>query len=248
MRNPIKQLNVKWVVVGLVVLVAFTVAGAAIARDGANAAEPDPAADILGRIGSPRVTGLSAVGETARVEGAAATPGAESTRSLWYQTLAGAALAQKLGANAVSRRVVDASGAVLAEETDSVGAGGPDAFVPLERSAADIVQGTRTRVRSLGARLVSTHFVRLFGGTAELVIQPDDPSTFVASAGSSLAILLGDLAQNQRPYLVTVVDAAGKPILVLGYTPSVGGTIGQGLGWQADDVDSDAIWGIVDSS
>lgn len=247
MTNPVKHMNMKWLLLGLVLLAA-TVAGTAIAREGTSAGEPDPAADVLARIGSSRVTALSAVGGTATVEGAASAAGAESTRSLWYQTLAGAAFAQKVGASAISRRVVDASGAVLAEETDSVGAGGTDAFAPSERSAADIAQKTRAQVQSLGARLVSAHFVRLFGGTAELVIQPNDPATFVASAGGSVASLLGDLAQNQRPYLVTIVDDAGRPLLVLGYTPSVGGTMGQGIGWQADDIDSDAIWGVADPS
>lgn len=242
----VKHLKMKWLLAGLVLLVTFTVAGTAIAREGATAAGPDPAADVLARIGSSRVSALGAVGGTATVQGAASGAGGESARSLWYQTLAGAAFAQKVGANAISRRVMDASGAVLAEETDSVGAGGPDAFAPLERSAADIAQGARARAQSLGARLVSAHFVRLFGGTAELVIQPNDPATFVASAGSSVASLLGDLGQSQRPYLVTIVDAAGRPLLVLGYTPSVGGSIGQGIGWQAAEVDSDAIWGAAD--
>jgi hypothetical protein len=43
--------------------------------------------------------------------------------------------------------------------------------------------------------------------------------------------------------LVTIVDGKGKPMLVLGYTPAVGGGTGQGIGWQAPQANSDAIWG-----
>ena len=75
------------------------------------------------------------------------------------------------------------------------------------------------------------------------MVQPSDPVAFVASAGSNVAALLGDLGQNQRPYLVTVVDQQGAVLLVLGFTPAVGGTIGQGIGWKASGLESDAIWG-----
>ena len=249
MTNPVKNPILKRLLAGIVLLIALTVVGTAIARNGAGPGEPDPAADVLARIGSPRVTALSAVGGTAAVQGAASAAGAETARSLWYQTLAGAAFAQRVvGASAISRRVVDTSGAVLAEETDRVGAVGQDAFAPLERSVTDILQATRSRAQALDAQVVSAHFIRLFGGTAELVVQPSDPTAFVASAGSKVASLLGDLGRDQRPYLVTVVDSVGRPLLVLGFTPGVGGTMGQGIGWQAPDVDSDAIWGRLDPS
>jgi hypothetical protein len=111
-----------------------------------------------------------------------------------------------------------------------------------------VLQSVRAQAHARGARLLSSHFIRLFGGTAELVIQPNDPAGFVASAGANVSALLGDLQAKERPYLVTVVDSKGTPLLVLGYTPRVGGTIGQGIGWQAPEASSDAIWGATDAS
>lgn len=248
MMNLTKHTTMKWLLVAVVVLVAVGAAGTAIARSGPTGAGPDPAADVLARIGSSRVAAVSAGAGSATIEARASEGGADSARSLWYGTIAGAAIAQNAGANSVSRRVLDPNGAVLAEENDAVSTGGPDAFRPLDRSAADVVQAARARAESLGARLLSAHYIRLFGGTAELVVQPDDPAAFVASGGANLAALLGDLGDNQRPYLVTVVDRDGAPLLVLGYTPAVGGGIGQGIGWQAPQTDSDAIWGATDLS
>lgn len=249
MRNRTNsvKMKMKWLVVGLVVLAAAVVtAGTAIARTSGNG--PDPSADVLARIGSPRLVAGSAAGGNANVEASASEAGADSARSLWYATLASAAIAQKGGASAVSRRVVDPAGTVLAEETDAVNTGDPDAFGPLDRSAADVVQATRARAHALGARLVSAHYIRLFGGTAELVVQPNDPAAFVASAGTNVTALLGDLQTDHRPYLVTIVDGSGSPLLVLGYTPRIGGTIGQGIGWQAPETNSDAIWGAPNPS
>lgn len=245
--NLIKPAKTKWVVVGLVVLAAAVVtAGTAIARTSGNG--HDPSSDVLSRIGSPRLLAGNAAGGNASVEAQASETGADSTRSLWYATLASAAIAQQGGASTVSRRVVDAAGAVVAQETDAVNGGGPNAFGPIDRSAADIVRATRARADALGARLVATHYIRLFGGTAELVIQPNDPAAFVTSAGTKVTTLLADLQANQRPYLVTIVDGGGSPLLVLGYTPGIGGTIGQGIGWQAPETDSDAIWGAPNPS
>jgi hypothetical protein len=248
MTNPIRHLKMKmkWLIVGLGVLATVGTAGTAIARTTANG--PDPSADVLARIGSPRLLAGSAAGGVATVKARASEAGADSARSLWYATVAGAAIAQKGGASAVTRTVVDSAGAVIGDETDVINTGGPDAFAPLDRSAADVLQSVRAQAHSRGARLLSSHFIRLFGGTAELVIQPNDPAGFVASAGANVSALLGDLQAKERPYLVTVVDSKGTPLLVLGYTPRVGGTIGQGIGWQAPEASSDAIWGATDAS
>jgi hypothetical protein len=220
----------KWI---LVAAVALATAGA------------DPESDVLDRIGSPRLESAVATGEAVVVEARAADGEAEGARSLWYGTVAAAALAQRTGSKAVTRRVRDAAGAVLSEETDAFAGGGPGAFAPLDRSAADLLQSARARARSAGARLLSAHYVRLYGGTAELVVQPDDPESFLRSAGANVATVLGDVARDHRPYLVTVVDGSGRPLLVLGYTPAVGGGTGQGIGWQAPDASSDAIWGAI---
>ena len=243
MRDLSKHMKTKWLLVGLVVVAGVATASTAIGRGRPTANSSNPAADVLARIASSRVTAANVAGRTVFVEARASERGADSTRSLWYATLAGAALAQNAGATSVARHVVDTTGAELAAETDAVASGGPSAFGPSDRSAADVAAGARARAQSVGARLLSAHYIRLFGGTAELVVQPTDPLAFVRSGGANVGALLGDLASNQRPYLVTVVDGDGRPILVLGYTPAVGGGTGQGIGWQAPQADSDAIWG-----
>jgi hypothetical protein len=247
MTNIVKHMKTKALIAGLIFAIAAT-AGNAIARSGTTAEGSDPAADVLARIGSSRVTAISATAGTAAVQGTASDSGADGARSLWYETLAGAAYAQRVGLSSITRRVSDPSGGLLTEETDVIGTGGPDAFAPLDRTAATLERDVRARAESVGARVRSSHFIQLYGGTAELVIQPNDPAGFVTAAGVNVAAVLGDLAADQEPYLVTLLDAAGRAVLVLGYTPSVGGGMGQGIGWQAPEVDSDAVWGATDPS
>ena len=64
-----------------------------------------------------------------------------------------------------------------------------------------------------------------------------------AAAGTGISTLLGPLGHDQRPYLVTVVDAQHEPLLMLGWTPHLEGSIGEGIAWQADDIHSGAIFG-----
>jgi hypothetical protein len=87
--------------------------------------------------------------------------------------------------------------------------------------------------------LVQTHYLPLLGGTAD-VVQPTEPN----AASRKLGELLGPLGRDNRPYLVTVVNAAGDALLVLGWTPHVEGTVGQGrLAWEAPEFDSGVIFG-----
>jgi hypothetical protein len=80
------------------------------------------------------------------------------------------------------------------------------------------------------------------GGTAELVVQPTDPPAFFKAAGERIAELLGPLAQGA--YLVTVVNGAQEPQLILGFTPGVGGSAGEGVAWQDPSISTDAVWGV----
>lgn len=198
---------------------------------------------ILGLTGNPRVSSIDLKGSAVVVSGAATGPGADATRTLWYETVAGAAYAEQTGAKSLTRNVVDASGNVLTTETDPVEAGTPDALAPSARSAADIARAAQERASALGATVVETNYIPLFGGTSELVIQPSDPASFLETSGENVSALLGPLAHDAGAYLVTIVDAKQVPLLVLGFTPGVGAGAGQGLGWQAPDVHSDAIWG-----
>jgi hypothetical protein len=58
---------------------------------------------------------------------------------------------------------------------------------------------------------------------------------------------VGPLGHDNRPYLVTVVDAHGRALLVLGWTPDLGGGLGEGVGWQAPGIRSSAIVGQVET-
>ena len=240
--NPNRRL---FVVLGVGAL-AVAAGGGAIAGSSTLAGGhrvADPAAEVLARVGSPRLAGIDLSGSTARVTGNASGAGGEATRTLWYQTLAGAAYAQKVVADRLSRQAIDDSGAVVEQAEDAVAAGAPNAFAPATVSGADIARAVQARAAGIGVRVLSTHYIPLFGGTAEIVVQPLDEASFIASSSERIGALLGDLAQNQRPYLVTVVDRGQAPRLVVGYTPNVGGGTGQGIAWQAPGVHSTAIWG-----
>lgn len=93
--------------------------------------------------------------------------------------------------------------------------------------------------------LVRTRYLPLLGGTAELVVQPGDPVRFAQEAGAHLGTVVGPLGHDNRPYLVTVVDTRGRALLVLGWTPDLGGGLGEGVGWQAPGIRSSAIVGQV---
>lgn len=193
---------------------------------------------------SPRVNSIDLRGQSVVVTGVATRPGAEVTRTLWYETVEGAGFAAEHdGATTLTRRVLDGSGKLLSSETDPVQTGDPEAHAPVRLSEADVTRGAQARAAALGVTIVATHYVPLFGGTAELVVQPSDPTSFAQTAGAATAKLLGPLAHDNGAYLITIVDATQTPLLVLGYTPGVGGGTGQGIGWQAPDVHSDAIWG-----
>ena len=210
--------------------------------------ESDPALEILERIGSPRVLTLDLVGDTAMVTGRTPARGGEQARTRWYQTIAGAAYSQKVGATRLSRRVLSATGALIEESEDAVHTvtSDRDWFGPVIWSAPDIAREVGSRAPTVGARVLHTNHIPLFGGIAEIVLQVDDEVEFMAESGQRLAIILGELSRNNRPYLVTVVDSGLEPRLVLGFTPSVGGTIGNGIGWQASGVDSNSIYGAVE--
>lgn len=96
-----------------------------------------------------------------------------------------------------------------------------------------------TAADEAGISLVRTHYLPLLGGTAELVVQPAEPE----SASRKLTELLGPLGRENRPYLVTVVNAAGDALLVLGWTPHLESAIGQGVAWEAPGFDSGVIFG-----
>ncbi len=191
------------------------------------------------------VESISVEGDTLLVTGTAKSEGADATRTLWYETVAGAAYAQEGSSSTLDRRVTDEAGKDLDAAKDAIHIGSADAFGQVTLSESDFAAGLQTRASALGVRVVSTEYFPLFGGSGEVVVQaPNGGEEFVAHAGSNVGELLGVIGQDHaRPYLVTVVDENGNPLLLLAYTPNVGGDQGQGLSWIKPGVESDAIWG-----
>jgi hypothetical protein len=205
-----------------------------------SAGAADPVADrILNAIDSSRVTGLETKGSTAVVTGEASTSQGDVARTDWYETFAGAAYAQTNSLGNVERIVQDASGSTLEDETDPATRSKHDPFEPLSLSADDIRSSAEQAAQRLGATVTEVHYIALYGGTAEIVVQPDDPTAFVASACTNE--LLGGLGQDSQPYLLTVVDSSGDPQLVLGFVPGLGGSNGQGMAWVAPGLKSCAV-------
>ncbi|MDP9203294.1 MAG: hypothetical protein M3P26_15375 [Gemmatimonadota bacterium] len=228
--------------VAAMVLLAVVATSDTSSGAGSATQTSDPAAKILADIGSPRLDSLTISGTTIEVKGEASGPSSDATRTLWYEAVAAAAYAQEVPGIEVDRQVLDTSESVIAKEDDSITPDGPDAFAPLTRSDSDLQNEIGTRAQAVDSKLIDFQYIKLYGGIGEIVVQPADVVAFTAAAGENVSALLGDLAQNQQPYLVTVVDDNLDPYLVLGYNPSVGGT-GQGVAWQAPGAKSDAVWG-----
>jgi hypothetical protein len=113
---------------------------------------------------------------------------------------------------------------------------------PVTLGKDELEEALRHAAEDAGVVLVRTHYLPLLGGTAEIVVQPPEPVDF-AEAGRAMSTLLGPLGHDQRPYLLTVVDAQHDPLLILGWTPQLEGSMGEGIAWQADDIHSGAIIG-----
>ncbi len=208
----------------------------------------DPAAAvarILVAIDSPRITSMDIVGTTIKITGRASTDYGDVARTLWYESVAGAALAQLNNADRVDMLVLDASGNELDSVTDEPSDSGAqiDPLADITMSPSDVAAVTAKLDPALGLTVTGAHYVGLFGGGAEVVVQPDDVEGFVAHASTKLGKLLGPLTGDNRPYLVTVVDATGAPQLILGHMPGMGGTLGEGMGWVAPGMQTDAIIG-----
>jgi hypothetical protein len=92
----------------------------------------------------------------------------------------------------------------------------PAADAPLTLSEADLAGGAQEREASLHATLVAAHYAPHFGGTAELVVEPDDPASFVQTIGRTATALLGPVGRDHGAYLITIVDSAHDPLFVLG--------------------------------
>jgi hypothetical protein len=230
------------VLIGVSALAAVGLASAVMAQRGeaSGGVGASIATSVVDQIGSSRVTSIDLQGSSLTVTGTATGTGADAARTLWYESVAAAAIAQQVPATSLTRQVVDPAGEVIESEHEALSSGGSPTA---PTTAADLTSGLADRAVSVGASVGGVHYLPLLGGVAEVVIQPNDPTSFVKSAAENLGALIGPMGGNNRADLVTVVDASGTPLLVLGWTPGVGGTMGQGVGWQASGAESDAIYG-----
>jgi hypothetical protein len=115
--------------------------------------------------------------------------------------------------------------------------------VPVTQSKRDAKRALEQAAGAIGVRLVNTHYAHRAGGSAELIVQPEAPRSFADTAATRLTPLLAPLTHGDHAYLVTVVDDKQRPLLMLGWTPGVGGGAGEGIAWQAEGIRSSAIVG-----
>jgi len=109
-------------------------------------------------------------------------------------------------------------------------------------SESDVMQAVHDGAAALGVSAVTVHYLTGLGGAADIVVEPEDPVSFATTAGGKLTTLLGPLGNNDRAYIVTVVDARAAPLFVLGWVPGAE-QAGEGIAWQAPGIHSNAIWG-----
>lgn len=134
-----------------------------------------------------------------------------------------------------------AADATRAQWYDTVRRTGPiDGAPPLSESG--VTRAVRKGAGALGVKAVTVHYLPVLGGAADIVVEPADPVSFATTAGRKLTTLLGPLGNNERAYLVTVVDARAAPLLVLGWVPGAE-QAGEGIAWHAPGVRSDAVVG-----
>jgi hypothetical protein len=108
-------------------------------------------------------------------------------------------------------------------------------------SESDVTRAVNDGAAALGVSAVTVHYLPALGGAADIFVEPADPVSFATEAGGKLTTLLGPVGNNDRAYIVTVVDARAAPLFVLGWLPNVGQ--GEGIAWQAPGIRSDAIVG-----
>jgi hypothetical protein len=136
-----------------------------------------------------------------------------------------------------------AADATRAQWYDAVrGTGANDGQPPLSES--DVMRAVHDGAAALGVSAVTVHYLSALEGAADVVVEPADPVSFATTAGGKLTTLLGPVGDNDRAYLVTVVDSRAAPLFVLGWVPGAGQ--GEGIAWQAPGIRSDAIWGQPD--
>ena len=223
-------------------ILALSLAALAFARLGV--ARPQSASGdidaVIAAIGAPLVRG-EVSGSTVTIV-AASDDLADATRSQWYGGLAAAAIAAKNARLQSASLVAEAAGSPVVDE-EPFNSNVAESLLPGRPSLDQELRDLRSRADEIGAKVVRTRVVPLFGGAIDVTLQPDDVTGFLANAGSSVGQILGSAGGEGRAYLVAVVDRSGGVMLVLAFNPALGGTIGHGSAWLDPSASTDAVWG-----
>ena len=229
--GPLRKRKTIMVLLSGALVAAVAIVGTATALHGHGKRPSTRAASkSAAQASDGRVRSISLQDKTVVVTGGALDV-ADSTRTMWYATVEGAAFGEQAAADSLTRKVTDPSGTALATETDPIQVGTPRANGPLRLSEDEIRRAEEKGAATVGAKLVAVNYVPLFGGTAEVVVQPDDLSSFLRNP-TAIAAFLGLLSADNGAYLLTVVNAKQAPMLITGWTPGVGGGEGQGVAWH----------------
>ena len=111
-------------------------------------------------------------------------------------------------------------------------------------SEAELRRALVEGAAAVDARVVRMDYLPVLGGTADVVVLPDEPLAFANAAAVKITTLMGPLARHNRPFLVTIVGSAQKPLVVLGWGPDPRRQIiAEGVAWQAPGIHSGLIWG-----
>lgn len=172
-------------------------------------------------------------------------PTSEATVARWFGKVLAANVAQQLKADGD----VPVTTATYHDQAGTDFNGGPDSLsssqAPNDLAPDACATAAASQADAAGAAVKEARTIMIGSGACYLVLQPTvDVATFAESASSRLGEMLSAITNvSAHAYLAKVVDQAGTTRLVVGWTPAIGGEIGQGLGWVQPGLSSSAVLG-----
>jgi hypothetical protein len=163
---------------------------------------------------------------------------AESATALWEGALVASTIASKLGneqATPIEVSTERADGTVVDTTNNDWPANTNKPSTALDPA---VVQ---ERADALDAKVVSVESWAALGGAVEITVTSAKPLDLAAKSGTTVATLVGE-AGVHAAQLVRIVDESGRPLVVQGWVPQLGGEVGWGLGWAQPGVESSAHW------
>lgn len=217
----------------LIIVAALAVA-ALVSVTRANAAQ-----DIASRMGTSKVTSVANSGAIVNTSGQASTAEGESTRTQWFQMVAGVAQAEQTpGSTMVHRKVLNSS-STIDQDADSITSDGvidKHVFSDSDDSLTELVAHASRRATVVDATVLEVNYVPLFGGIAEYVLQPNNEKQFFSEASARVYSFLGAV-EDGDPFLVTVRNSTGVNRLIMGFVPALGSGEGLYISYVAPDLD-----------